>query len=92
MSYEQSEQGAAASRSKMYDIARCPQFEVRLPGDHGGTLKGSVAGDLALKCLADLQFKETLLLKPVRASINYIRTLRNEKLVKEHKVCRTLFH
>ncbi|ESY03577.1 hypothetical protein X753_21285 [Mesorhizobium sp. LNJC399B00] len=66
------------------------QFEMRLPGDDGGTLKGSVADDLALKYLADLQFKETLLLKPVRASINYIRTMRNGKVIKEHKVLQNL--
>lgn len=66
------------------------QFELRLQGDDGETLKGSVADDLALKYLADLQFKETLLLKPVRASINYIRTLRNGKLIKEHKLLQNL--
>lgn len=66
------------------------QFELRIPGDGGGTLKGSVADDLALKYLADLRFKETLLLKPVRASINYIRTLRNGKLIKELKVLQNL--
>ncbi|BAB50789.1 hypothetical protein [Mesorhizobium japonicum] len=65
------------------------QFELRLQGD-AGTLKGNVADDLAVKYLADLQFKDTLLLKPVRASITYIRTSRNGKLIKEHKLLQNL--
>jgi hypothetical protein len=66
------------------------QFELRLAGDEADTLKGAVADDLALKYLADQQFKENLLLKPVRAEIKYIRTTRNGKLVKEQTILQNL--
>ncbi|MDN2566534.1 hypothetical protein N1F89_09890 [Aquibium sp. A9E412] len=65
------------------------QFELRIEGDHP-TMKGAVADDLVTKYLADVQFKEQLLLKPVRASIKFVRTLRNGKLVKEQRILENL--
>lgn len=66
------------------------QFELRHAGDDADTLKGSVAVDLALKYLADNQFKDRLLLKPVRASIKRVTTTRNGKIVKEHLLLHNL--
>lgn len=62
------------------------KFELRLPGEGAGTVEGVVSEDLALKYISDTAFKERLLLQPVRAQVNMIRTKRNGRLVKERRV------
>jgi hypothetical protein len=58
------------------------EFELQLPDD-GGTLKGAVTDDLTSKYVTDQQFKEQLLLKPVKAQIKYTRTFRKDTLIKQ---------
>lgn len=62
------------------------KFELRLPGEEGTALEGSVSEDLALKYTSDAAFKERLLLQPVRAQVKFIRTTRNGRLVRERRV------
>ncbi|MGN7878573.1 hypothetical protein [Ensifer sp. 22460] len=58
------------------------EFELQLP-DNQGTIKGAVTDDLTSKYVTDQQFKERLLLKPVKAMIKYTRTFRKETLIKQ---------
>ncbi|ANK84172.1 MULTISPECIES: hypothetical protein [unclassified Rhizobium] len=58
------------------------EFELQLP-ENGGTIKGAVADGLTSKYVNDQQFKEQLLLKPVKALIRYTRTFRNDRLIKQ---------
>jgi hypothetical protein len=62
------------------------QFELKPPGDDAVIIKGTISEDLALKYTADVAFKDRLLLKPVRAQIKRIRTMRNGRLVSEQRV------
>jgi hypothetical protein len=58
------------------------EFELQLP-DGQGTIKGAVTDNLAEKYINDQKFKEQLLLKPVKATIKFTRTFRNETLIKQ---------
>jgi hypothetical protein len=62
------------------------QFELKVQGDEELIIRGTVSDDLALKYTADAAFKERLLLRLVRGHIKHTRTMRNGRLVKEHRV------
>lgn len=62
------------------------QFELRLPQDDDATVAGVISEELATKYLADIAFKDRLLLKPVLAQIKLIQTIRNGRLVREQRV------
>ncbi len=66
------------------------KFELKLPGDEDVTLRGTVSDDLASKYTLDTAFKDQLLLKPVRAQIRTVRTVRSGKLVTEKKILEAL--
>jgi hypothetical protein len=66
------------------------EFELKPPGDEAVTIKGAISEELALKYTADAEFKERLLLQPVRAQIKVIRTTRNGRLVRERRVLEAL--
>ena len=57
-------------------------FELEVQGQDG-VLKGTASDDLVEKYVADQQFKDQLLLKPVRAHLAYTRTYRNGHLLRE---------
>ena len=59
------------------------RFELKFQGEYGLTIKGSISDDLALKYVADANFKERLLLQPVRARIKRIQTVRNGRMIRE---------
>lgn len=63
------------------------KFELKLPE---GTMEGAVSEDLAVKYTSDAAFKERLLLQPVRAQVNFVRTKRNGRLVKERRILEAL--
>jgi hypothetical protein len=62
------------------------QFELKPPGDDVSTIKGEISEELALKYTVDTSFKEQLLLQPVRAQLNHIRTIRNGRVVREQRI------
>jgi hypothetical protein len=62
------------------------QFELKPPGDDVSTIKGEISEELALKYTVDTSFKEQLLLQPVRAQLNHIRTVRNGRVVREQRI------
>jgi hypothetical protein len=66
------------------------EFELQLPGDDNETIKGAISEDLASKYIADVAFREQLLLRPVLAQIKVIRTSRNGRLVRERRVLEAL--
>jgi hypothetical protein len=66
------------------------RFELKLPGDESITLRGAVSDDLAVKYTLDTAFKDQLLLKPVRAQVRTVRTVRSGKLVNEKKILEAL--
>ena len=66
------------------------RFELKMPGDEGITLRGAVSDDLAMKYTLDTAFKDQLLLKPVRAQVRTVRTVRSGKLVNEKKILEAL--
>lgn len=57
-------------------------FELRINGTED-ILKGATTDDLVAKYVADVAFKEQLLLKPVKAFVRYTRTFRNGRLLRE---------
>jgi len=57
-------------------------FELEVDG-HEHVLKGAATDDLVTKYVEDQVFKEQLLLKPVKAYVRYIRTYRNNNLLRE---------
>jgi len=57
-------------------------FELEVEGQEGVT-KGAASDDLVEKYVTDQQFKEQLLLKPVKAHLVYSRTYRNGNLLRE---------
>jgi hypothetical protein len=66
------------------------EFELKPPGDAAVTIKGSISHDLASKYTADTDFKERLLLKPVRAQIRVTRTTRKGRLLHEERLLEAL--
>jgi hypothetical protein len=66
------------------------EFEFKIPGDQGETLRGDVSEELASKYTLDPQFVERLLQKPGRARIKVIRTSRNGVVIKEQRVMEVL--
>jgi hypothetical protein len=62
------------------------EFEFRVSGEDGVTLRGDVAEDLARKYTFDPAFVEQLLQKPGRARIRIVRTSRNGIQTKEQHV------
>jgi len=66
------------------------QFELKLPGDEGQIMRGTISDELALKYTADVAFKERLLLQPVRAQLRFIHTMRSGRLVREQRVLEAL--
>ncbi|WP_108610053.1 hypothetical protein [Aminobacter sp. MSH1] len=57
-------------------------FELEVEGQEG-VLKGTATDDLVEKYVADHQFKDQLLLKPVRATVVYSRIYRSGNLLRE---------
>ena len=66
------------------------EFELKPPGEDQLTIKGSISEALALKYMADADFKERLLLQPVRAQIKVVKTTRNGRLVRERRILEAL--
>jgi hypothetical protein len=62
------------------------EFEFKVAGDGGSTLRGDVAEELALKYMLDPAFVEMLLQKPGRARIKIVRTSRNGVQTKEQNI------
>ena len=58
------------------------EFELRLPDDKGA-VTGTATGELIEKYVHDQLFRETLLLKPVKAQIKFTKTFRRETLIKQ---------
>lgn len=66
------------------------EFEFKVAGDLGNTLRGDVSEELASKYTLDPEFVERLLQKPGRARIKVIRTSRNGVLAREQRVMEAL--
>jgi hypothetical protein len=66
------------------------EFELKPLGDNPITIKGSISDEIALKYTADAAFKETLLLRPIRARIRFLRTTRNGRLLSEKRILETV--
>jgi hypothetical protein len=66
------------------------EFEFKVSGEDGVTLRGDVAEDLARKYTLDPAFVELLLQKPGRARIKFIRTSRNGVQAKEQRIMEAL--
>jgi hypothetical protein len=66
------------------------EFEFKVAGDNGLTLRGDVAEDLARKYIVDPAFVEQLLHKPGRARIKIVRTTRNGVQSKEQRILEAL--
>jgi hypothetical protein len=66
------------------------EFEFKVAGEDGGTLRGDVAEDLARKYTLDPAFVEQLLHKSGRARIKIVRTSRNGVQTKEQRVMEAL--
>jgi hypothetical protein len=66
------------------------EFELKPPGDDAVTIRGSISHDLASKYTADTDFKERLLLRPVRAQIRVTRTTRKGRLLHEERLLEAL--
>ncbi|WP_216073031.1 hypothetical protein, partial [Acinetobacter baumannii] len=66
-------------------LPEAKKFELRKPGDNAPTIDGAVTDDLILKYTSDTAFKERLLLRPVRAQVKVMRTMRNGRLIRERR-------
>lgn len=66
------------------------EFEFKVSGEDGVTLRGDVAEDLARKYTLDPAFVEMLLQKPGRARIKFVRTSRNGVHAKEQRIMEAL--
>ncbi|SFI43495.1 hypothetical protein SAMN05216304_102738 [Bosea sp. OK403] len=66
------------------------EFEFKVAGDEGPTIRGDVAEELANKYTLDPAFVERLLHKPGRARIKVVRTSRNGMQTKEQLIMEAL--
>jgi len=66
------------------------EFEFKVSGDDGVTLRGDVSEDLARKYILDPEFVEQLLQRPGRARIKVMRTMRNGVQTKEQRIMEAL--
>ncbi len=66
------------------------EFEFKIAGEDGPTIRGDVAEDLATKYTLDPAFVERLLHKPGRARVKVVRTSKNGVLTKEQRIMETL--
>lgn len=64
-------------------------FELEVAGQEG-VLRGTATEDLVSKYIADAEFKERLLLKPVKAFLRYTRTYRGIRLLREQVMLENL--
>lgn len=66
------------------------EFEFKVAGEDGVTLRGDVVDELARKYILDPRFVGSLLHKPGRARIKIIRTSRNGTVTKEQRMMEAL--
>lgn len=84
------EEPLAVSGTLMGVLPESHEFELRAFGGDEETIKGAITEDLAVKYTNDTEFKEQLLLKPVRAQLKALRTMRNGRLVRQRLILEAL--